>query len=170
MDHLTQFANCGRSTSGGDGDRAWKNDSLDKCLSDVLEQIEPIIHSTLRDSSIAALMLEDDLFVEPLNKFEFTVLACGLFNEHRTVGQGFDYGTVVELTDRFQRKAMNTTMIYKTMVALEGKGLIANIGKDRSSRGRAADHFVVTHNGRTAFRLATSNALFLKSSRESVAA
>lgn len=170
MTHLTQFVSCGPSTSSGDPNRDWKNDSLDTCLSEVLEQIEPIIRSTLRDSSIARLMLEGDLFVDPLNKFEFTVVACGLFNEHRTIGQGFDYGTVVELTDRFHRKAMNTTMIYKTMVSLEGKGLIANVGKDRSSRGRAADHFVVTNNGRTAFRLATSNALFLKSSRDSVAA
>lgn len=170
MTYLTQYVSCGRSTSSGDGDRGWNEGPLDKCLSDVLQLIEPIIHSTLKDSSIAHLMLEDDLFVEPLNRFEFTVLACGLFNEHRTIGQGFDYGTVVELTDRFHRKAMNTTMIYRTMVALETKGLIANIGKDRSSRGRAADHFVITNNGRTAFRLATSNALFLKSSRESVAA
>ena len=173
---LVQRRSCSRPSENGDtgADSLRRQDGNSECLerslSDVMVLINPIITSTVNDSALVEAMLADDLYGEPLSKHEFTVLACALYNELRTVGAGFDYGKVVELTDRFRGRPMNTTMIYKTVVALETRGLIASIGKDKSARGRAADHFVVTNNGRAAFRLATSNALFLKCSRESVAA
>jgi hypothetical protein len=146
------------------------SNSLGHSLCEVMKLINPIIDGNLHDAAIAQVMLAAGLYVEPLSWHEYTVLACALYEEQRFGGEGFDYGSIVELTDRFQRKPMNTTMIYKTVTALRAKGLIAGIGKDRSARGRAADHFVVTKNGRSAFRLATSNALHLRSSRESMAA
>lgn len=142
---------------------------LSQSLCEVMKLINPILDSTLEDAAIAQVMLTKGLYVEPLSWHEFTVLACALYQE-RGSDEGFDYGSILELSDRFQGKAMNTTMVYKTMDALEKKGLIASVGKERSVRGRAADHFVVTHNGRGAFRMATTNALHLKSSRDCMAA
>jgi DNA-binding MarR family transcriptional regulator len=169
MHSLMSHRTCGPPAED-ENDWNAKSQSLDESLSAVMDLIKPIISSTLHDAALAHVMLENDLFVEPLTWHEFTVLACALYQEKRTIGEGFDYGSVVELTDRFRGKPMNTTMIYKTVVALQERGLVASIGKERSARGRVADHFVVTANGRAAFRLATSNALFLKSSRDSVAA
>ena len=83
---------------------------------------------------------------------------------------GFDYGTVIRLTDQFQGRAMNTTMIYRAFLGLTEKGLITNIGKEKGERGRVADHFVINENGKAAFELAACSSHQIKTSRESVAA
>jgi hypothetical protein len=180
MNYPTSDRACGRSPSSHADERqgthhlCWNvvetEQALEESLTQVLNFLNPIINTTLNDAALAHVMLMKNLFVDPLSRHEFSVLACALYQELRTGGDGFNYGNIIELTDHFQGRPMNTTMIYKTVVALQEKGLIAGIGKDKSSRGRVADHFVVTSNGRASFRLATSNALHLRSSRESVAA
>lgn len=144
--------------------------ALESATFEFLSTWNPIVNEAIEDEAIAGEMLANDLFAEPLGRHEFTVLACGVYLEPHSELRAFDYGSVLKLTYRLQGKSMSTTMIYKAMSALEEKGLISNVGKEKSSGGRVADHFVVTSNGRAAFRLATQNALHVRASRESVVA
>ncbi len=139
-------------------------------LDDVLKHLKPIIAEAQHDEAMAALVLTEEDFTNPLTTFEIRVLACGLY-KLAAAHAHFDYADVLELTDRFAGKAMNITMVYRTIAGLTQRGLIDRVGRlpDEDTK-RPTQKFRVNTAGQEVFRLSVLTAQHLRNSRDSVAA
>ncbi len=138
-------------------------------LERVMKLLRPQLAAGDHDDAMIALSLGSAEFEEPLSHFEVTVLACALYMDHQ--GRKFGYGDVLGLTDRFRGRAMNTTMVYRTIAGLIDRGLVEECGRDiNEATERVSRFFSVNEAGKVAFRLAIMNASYLNKSREQKAA
>lgn len=141
------------------------------CLDEVLEALRPIIQCAEHDTELAASVISDEDFTDPLTRFDTRVLACALYKEQSTGEVEFDYADVLELTDRFAGRAMNITMVYRTISNLVERGLV-----DRGDRvvdevtKRPSQKYSINIAGKEAFRLTVATAHHLRNSRVSAAA
>lgn len=144
--------------------------AINNSLKDVLDELRPIVQKIANDQALAQLVLSEPDFIEPLSRFEMKILACGLY-KHCATNEPFDYSDVLHLTDKFAGKAMNVTMIYRTIAELVERGLVVDEGRASDERsGRPTNKFSVSYAGREVFRLSVLSAQQLKNARESAAA
>lgn len=120
------------------------------------------------EDAMIALGLSENCFTEPLNRHEVMVLASLLW-VHKTQGRGGIYNDVLSLTRRINGKAMNLTMVYRTMERLLERNMLKEINALEEIHGRSRTYRVNLH-GRQAFRMAILNAESLKQNPSSVAA
>lgn len=144
--------------------------AINSSLEDVLDALRPIVQRIAHDQAMAQLVLSEPEFIEPLSRFEMRILACGLY-KHCATSDSFDYSDVLHLTDKFAGKAMNVTMIYRTIADLIERGLVKDEGRAADERsGRPTNKFSVSSGGREVFRLSVLSAQQLRNARESAAA
>jgi hypothetical protein len=144
---------------------------IEHSLDNVLKLLMPIVETVEHDAAMASLVLAEHEFSEPLSRFEMKILACGLYKECSIGTPTFDYADVLELTDKFSGRAMNITMVYRTMASLVERGLIDDCGRAPAEESnRPTQKFSVNASGRDAFRLAVLTAQHLRNTCGSAAA
>jgi hypothetical protein len=135
--------------------------SLRDSLKSVLDLLAPQLSDHKYDDAMILLGMSPTEFIEPLNRFEVIVLAAALYTRNK--GNPFSYTDILELTKRFAGREMNTTMVYKTIEALIGRGLMIQGGKEvNEETGRPARVFSINEFGEQAFRMAILNAAVIK--------
>jgi hypothetical protein len=148
-----------------------KAEKIGTSLDNVLKLLMPIVETAEHDAAMAALVLAEHEFTEPLSRFEMKVLACGLYKECSTNNQMFDYADILELTDKFSGRSMNITMIYKTIANLAERGLVDDRGRAPAEESsRPTQKFSINSFGRDVFRLSVLTAQHLRNTCGSVAA
>jgi len=136
--------------------------SLDRVLN-LLDDLEDF-----HDDAMIALGLSDDHFEEPLSKHEVHVLASALFVATKH-SRGLSYVDVLQLTRRYNGKAMNLTMVYRTIERLLDRGMLLTDERDEGQNNRARMYSITAH-GRKSFRMAVLNAEALRGGLNSEAA
>jgi hypothetical protein len=119
----------------------------------------------LDDEAVAGGLLEGLNECPPLSELQYVVLSCGVIQDVRSGGEGFDYRSIVRLSYDFQGNSIPTATIYKVVQSLENRNLVREVGKERSEQGRASLHYVVTNKGKSACRLAYANMQLLRDSK-----
>jgi DNA-binding PadR family transcriptional regulator len=84
-------------------------------------------------------------------------------------GWPLSYNDVLRLTDRFSGKAMNITMVYKTIERLMERNMLAP-SEQVDSGGKRSRTYTIHGSGREAFRLAVLNSRLLAGSQSPAAA
>ena len=125
-----------------------------KDVLDLLNTDEP-----KNEDSMIALGLSDDHFVEPLSRHEVSVLASALWTSLKQK-RGLVYRDVLSLTRKYNGKAMNLTMIYKTIEKLIARGMLFEV--EYQLEGERSKAYSITEFGRQAFKMAILNAELLK--------
>ncbi len=144
---------------------------IESSLDNVLKLLMPIVETAEHDAAMASLVLAEHEFTEPLSRFEMKVLACGLYKECATNHQMFDYADILELTDKFSGRAMNITMVYRTITNLVERGLVDDRGRAPAEESsRPTQKFSINADGRDAFRLSVLTAQHLRNTCGSAAA
>ncbi len=138
--------------------------NVERSMKAMLNLLSPAIESGEHDDAMIQLGASAALFVEPLSKHEVQALACALYMENER--QALSYHDVLRLTDRFSGKAMNITMVYKTIERLLDRGFLTQVEgeADRSRR------YQIHGQGREAFRMAVLNSRILASTPSPAAA
>ena len=146
------------------------DESVQISLKLIMELLRPALQSSSHDDAMIALALSSPArFVDPLSNHEIIVLACALYMEN--LGRATDYNDVLDLTQRFSGRAMNTTMVYSTFRALTARGLVEERGRELDeATERLSRTFAINASGKEAFRLAVVNANQLQEFKRSVAA
>jgi hypothetical protein len=148
-----------------------KPEKIGSALDSVLNLLIPIVENAEHDAAMAALILVEHEFTEPLSRFEMKVLACALYKECSTNNQLFDYADILELTDKFSGRSMNITMVYRTIANLVERRLVDDRGRAPAEESsRQTQRFSINTSGRDAFRLSVLMAQHLRNTYGSAAA
>lgn len=141
-----------------------------RSISLVLKLLGPTLSSDEHDDAMINAVLSLRSFGDPLTAHEGIVLACALYLE-RQGQKTFGYTDVLILTDRFDDRPMNTTMVYKTFESLVERGLLDVKGREIHPKSeRRVQMFAINERGRRAFRLTVLNLHYLSTSRRCAAA
>lgn len=138
--------------------------NVERSMNAMLNLLTPAIHSDEHDIAMIQLGASAAVFVEPLTKHEVQTLACALYMENES--QTLSYYDVLRLTEKFSGKAMNITMVYKTIERLIDRGFLVQID-DETERSR---RYQIHGQGREAFRMAVLNSQFLATTPSPAAA
>ncbi|MBB3392504.1 DNA-binding PadR family transcriptional regulator [Rhizobium sp. BK275] len=142
-------------------------EKAERSLSAMLALLAPAITTNVHDEAMIELGASAEMFVEPLGKHEVQVLACALYMERQDLPLG--YADILKLTDRFTGKAMNITMVYRSIERLIDRGLLCqNEVVDKG--GNRSRTYTIHGAGREAFRLAVMNSQLLAEANSHVAA
>ncbi|MGO8081545.1 hypothetical protein [Rhizobium leguminosarum] len=133
----------------------------------MLSLLSPAITTDLHDEAMIKLGASADMFVEPLGKHEVQVLACALYMERQESPLG--YSDILKLTDRFSGKAMNITMVYKSIERLIDRGFLCQ-SEVVDKGGNRSRTYTIHGTGREAFRLAVMNSQLLAEASSHAAA
>lgn len=146
-------------------DRRILEDAVKHSMTSVLTLLGDVVASD--DEAMIAIGASADHFVEPLGKHEVQLLACALYMEKQD--QPLVYQDVLRLTDRFSGRAMNITMIYRTVERLIERGMLVQ-GEAVDGSGDRSRTYRIHGQGREAFRLAVINSQLLAGVTSPVAA
>ncbi|WFR98705.1 hypothetical protein [Rhizobium tumorigenes] len=141
--------------------------AIERSMLELLDLLSPTIAGDAHDAAMIALGASAAVFVEPLSRHEVQTLGCALYMEKR--GSAFTYHDILRLTDRFSGKAMNLTMVYRTIERLIDRGMLVqeDVVTDESERSR---RYVIHGLGREAFRMAVLNSKVLAKAKSYAAA
>lgn len=148
-------------------DRLALEAQVESSFNAILKLLSPSTEECAHDQAMIELGASSEMFVEPLGKHEVQVLACALYMEERE--SALQYHDVLSLTDRFAGKAMNITMVYKTIERLIARGMLTQVDSEDASGNRSRSYRIHGY-GREAFRLAVLNSKLLIASQSSDAA
>lgn len=142
-------------------------ETLDRSLQSVLSLLSTSDDDEANDEAMQQLGIAAHDFVEPLGKHEVQLLGCALYMEKRQ--QNLTYNHVLSITDKYSGKAMNLTMVYKTIDRLVARNLLSEI-ENTDAKGNRSRSYRIHGSGRDIFRLAILNSRLLAVSKSSAAA
>ncbi len=148
-----------------------ERERLERAVASSMDALLGLLSSSVGSNTDDEAMIElgatSDMFIEPLTKHEVQVLACALYMDKQMLPLA--YGDILRLTDRFSGKAMNITMVYKTIERLVDRGLLA-LDESRDGGSNKFRIYKIHGSGREAFKLAVLNSRLLAGSKSPAAA
>ncbi|MET1413592.1 hypothetical protein ABVF61_15065 [Roseibium sp. HPY-6] len=134
---------------------------LEKSLKHVLSFIETDNEIKCRKNFATFALTQVDK-VEVLTKHELHTLSCGILMSKDEMP--FVYSDVLEITDKYCGKAMNITMVYKSVNSLTERGFVAEVDPEKHIKNPKKPRcYIVTKRGGEAFELAVIMAYHLTS-------